>query len=100
MPRMYRITFKTIEGVTLFGGILTAEEIVEIRPQGSAGLNGQSVPDPGERMTDPHVKFFATRNPGHAHGDELVCLTELSSANLTAAGRRMTGQSEHAGITG
>jgi hypothetical protein len=29
------------------------------------------------------------RNPGHADGDELVCLAELSDANLTAAGRRM-----------
>ena len=46
-----------------------------------------SVPD--GKTEDPHVRFFLERNPGHAHGDELVCLAELSDANLTAAGRRM-----------
>jgi hypothetical protein len=44
---------------------------------------------PSERLADPHVQFFAARNPGHVRGDELVCLTELSPENLTAAGRRM-----------
>ena len=42
-----------------------------------------------ERMTDPHVAFFAARNPGHASGDELACLCELDEENLTRAGRRM-----------
>jgi hypothetical protein len=55
---------------------------------------------PPERMADPHVNFFSLRNPGHVQGDELVCLTELSSENLTAAGRRMVGRNEHSGITG
>ena len=44
---------------------------------------------PAGRMRDPHVAFFAARNPGHAEGDELVCLTELDEANLTRAGRRI-----------
>jgi len=46
---------------------------------------------PRGRTADPHIGFFLTRNPGHARGDELVCLTELSAANLTSAGRRMVG---------
>jgi hypothetical protein len=41
------------------------------------------------RLADPHVAFFAARNPAHARGEELVCLTELTPANLTSAGRRM-----------
>ena len=41
------------------------------------------------RTSDVDVAFFVARNPGHASGDELVCLTELCPANLTAAGRRM-----------
>lgn len=41
------------------------------------------------RAADPHVAFFLAANPGHALGDELVCLTELADTNLTAAGRRM-----------
>lgn len=49
----------------------------------------QAVP-PG-RIADPHVAFFLARNPGHAAGDELACLTEISAANLTPAGRRMAG---------
>jgi len=44
---------------------------------------------PDGKASDPHVRFFLDRNPGHSAGDELVCLTELSDANLTAAGLRM-----------
>jgi hypothetical protein len=44
---------------------------------------------------DPYLEFFSRRNPGHARGDELVCLCELSDANLTRAGRRVAfGRSE------
>lgn len=43
---------------------------------------------PKHRLQDPHIEFFARSNPGHEAGDELVCLTELSEANLTPAGRR------------
>ena len=51
----------------------------------SGGLNVV----PAGRASDPHVDFFLAHNPGHADGDELVCLTELCHENLTAAGRRM-----------
>lgn len=44
---------------------------------------------PPGKAADPHVAFFLARNPGHLDGDELVCLTELTEANLTPAGRRM-----------
>ncbi len=47
---------------------------------------------PTPRLADPHIAFFNSVNPGHAQGDELVCLTELSADNLTAAGRRMVGK--------
>jgi hypothetical protein len=53
-------------------------------------LRGPLALIPGGRIADPHVEFFASRNPGHSNGDELVCVTELTPANLTAAGRRMT----------
>ncbi len=42
-----------------------------------------------ERLQDPHIAFYVARNPGHAHGDELVCLTQIHPDNFTAAGRRM-----------
>ena len=41
------------------------------------------------RLKNPHVAFFCARNPGHVHGDELVCLTTIDGDNLTAAGKRM-----------
>jgi hypothetical protein len=44
---------------------------------------------PDGRHTDPHVRFFLERNPGHVAGDELVTVTSLASDNLTPAGRRM-----------
>lgn len=47
---------------------------------------------PPGRQSNPHIAHFQRLNPGHASGDELVCLTELSPANLTAAGRRVAGE--------
>jgi hypothetical protein len=58
MGHTYRITLKTLEGVTLYTGILTAEEIVEIAPKDNAAANGQAIPDPGERMTDPQRRYL------------------------------------------
>jgi hypothetical protein len=43
------------------------------------------------RLKDPHVSFFHGVNPGHIHGDELVCLAEIDYRNLTPAGKRMIG---------
>jgi hypothetical protein len=50
---------------------------------------------PAGRENDPHIEFFLACNPGHAQGDELACLTELSRKNLTAAGRRMMPARPH-----
>jgi hypothetical protein len=44
-----------------------------------------------ERQRDPHVRFFAERNPGHAAGDELCCVAPLTRANFTAAAYRVIG---------
>lgn len=43
------------------------------------------------RLRNPHIAFFAKKNPGHIQGDELACLTRIDPANLTPAGRRMLG---------
>ena len=37
----------------------------------------------------PEVQYFLRRNPGHARGDELVCLTELHPDNLRPLARRL-----------
>ena len=44
------------------------------------------VPESHRRL--PAVEFFLKRNPGYAHGDELVCLCELSADNLQPIARR------------
>jgi hypothetical protein len=44
---------------------------------------------PSGRLTDPHVAYFLTRNPGFVNGDELACLSRIDDSNLTPAARRM-----------
>lgn len=44
---------------------------------------------PEERLSDPHIEFFAQKNPTYDQGDELVCLAKICEENLTRAGRRM-----------
>jgi hypothetical protein len=44
---------------------------------------------PPGRALDPDVQFFLERNPGHVHGDELVCIASLDQDNLAPAGRRV-----------
>lgn len=56
------------------------------RPQ---RLRGSLASVPAGREMNPDVAFFLSKNPGHLAGDELVCITEITEANLTAAGRRM-----------
>ena len=49
------------------------------------------VADVDARLRDPHVATFVRLNPGHVHGDELVCIAAVDRSNLTRAGQRMLG---------
>ena len=62
-------------------GVVRLENATPLRP----GVADMTEP----RLRDPIVSFFAEKNPGHARGDELACLTEISRSNLTRAGERM-----------
>ncbi len=44
---------------------------------------------PKRRINDSDVMFFLKKNPEFYKGNELVCLAELSVANLTKAGLRL-----------
>ncbi len=44
---------------------------------------------PENRLSDPHIAYFAERNPGHEQGDELVCFAVLAPEALTRIGQRM-----------
>lgn len=52
-------------------------------------LRGELAVVPDGKRRDEHVEFFLARNPGHAAGDQLVCLAALGDENFTAAGARM-----------
>ena len=59
-----------------------------VRFQHPQRLRGPLGVIPPGRKSDSHIAYFASRNPSHLAGDELVCLTELSPRNLTPAGSR------------
>jgi hypothetical protein len=62
-------------------GILRARQGDQRLRDGIADLDEQ-------RLRDPHVAFFQARNPGHAQGDELVCLARFYPENLKPYIRR------------
>lgn len=70
------------------------EEAGVVRFDQPQRLRGELAGIPDARRRNPHVDFFAHRNPGHGDGDELVCLTEISDDNLTPAGRRMVARGQ------
>lgn len=56
-------------------GILAADPDAQRLRPGVAELDDR-------RLRDPQVAFFQQRNPGHAKGDELVCLARFLPDNL------------------
>ena len=54
-------------------------------------LREEVAPVTAERLHDPHVRFFQSRNPGHKQGDELCCLAPLTRENFTPAAYRAIG---------
>lgn len=63
----------------LFGPAWKPEEGVIRFPTSQGRLRG---PLMAERPNNPWVRFFKDRNPGHAGGEELVCITEMEESNL------------------
>ena len=52
---------------------------------------------PPHRERDPHVAHFLRMNPGHARGDELVCLAEFHPGNFTRALDRLAATVQREG---
>ncbi len=59
-----------------------------VRPENAYALRPEMMPSVTVRSNE-HVRYFYERNPGHARGDELVCLAELAPSNLSRLGARM-----------
>jgi hypothetical protein len=87
----------TIDGVArrMFGADYDRDRRV-VRFKEPQALRAELAAIPESRLSDPHVRFFASVNPRHAEGDELVCWTRLSEDNLTDAGARMWGAAQRA----
>ena len=86
-PPQVRSTVAALAG-TLFGADFDARAGV-VRFDSPQPLRPELSRIPESRLADPHVRFFASANPGHVDGDELVCWARLTRDNLTAAGARM-----------
>jgi hypothetical protein len=71
-----------------FGGQYSRESGI-VRLANPQRLRGTLAVIPESRRNDADIRFFCEKNPGHPLGDELVCIAELSPANLTVAGERM-----------
>ena len=83
-------------GVSKFGDQYLSESGV-VRFHEASPLRRGVAEVTAERLRDPHVAFFARMNPGHADGDELACLAELSRSNLTRAAQRVMSRGTDVG---
>lgn len=54
---------------------------------------------PPARQRDPRVRFFLERNPSYALGTELVCLAEISPANMRSIAGRAVAEAERQATT-
>lgn len=72
-----------------FGSDYHCEEGVVRFKNGATPLRDGIAEVTDERLHDPHVAFYISKNPGHINGDELVCITQVHPDNFTAAGKRM-----------
>lgn len=64
---------------TLFGDCWKANDGVIRFPASQGNLREELTTERGKNLW---VRYFLERNPGHARGEELVCLTEMDEANL------------------
>ena len=77
----------------LFGDAWKCDEGVIRFPASQGHLREELVV---ERGCNPWVRFFNESNPGHIHGEELVCITEMVEGNL----RRVALQAFKEGMEG
>jgi hypothetical protein len=79
-----------------FNDAYDAERGVVSFPQSRGHLKPAWAAVEPEEALRPDVAFFLRSNPGYINGDELMCLTELSSGNLRPLARRVFEQGARA----
>jgi len=76
-------------GEHLFGPDYSADRGIVSFAHSHGHLRPEWAEPPVEALSRPEVRFFLRRNPGYRRGEELLCLTELSPANLRPLARRV-----------
>ncbi len=69
-------------GARLFGARYDAARGIAHAGPGAQRLRPGVAPVTPGRRANRHIAFFEAANPGHAAGDDLVCLAEWSEQNL------------------
>lgn len=81
-----------------FGDAFDGDRGVVSFPTSHGHLKTSWADIPEKDRRRPDVIFFLERNPGYVHGDELVCLTEVSSTNLRPMANRLFSDGMKKGI--
>ncbi len=71
-----------------FGAAWKPERGVLAFPESMGQLKPALASVPAGRRDDPRVRFFLEKNPNYERGEELVCLAQISPANMRSVARR------------
>lgn len=81
-----------------FGEFYSSETGIVHFPESRGHLKPDFAEIPEKDKNRPDVRYFLERNPGYVHGDELVCLTELSHENFNSLATQIFGAGFDAGL--
>lgn len=86
-PAFARALIDTLGGLKYPRDFNPATGVIEF-DESHGHLRPMLADTPDHRRDHPHVRFFLERNPGYARGNELVCVAEISPANMKGLARR------------
>lgn len=75
--------------VDRFGALFFPDDGVVRFPRSHGHLKSELATIPAKDAHRPDVQFFLGSNPGYVRGEELVCIAELTAANLRPVARRL-----------
>ena len=81
-----------------FGEFYSPETGVVHFPESRGHLKADFAEIPDKDKNRPDVRYFLERNPGYVHGDELICLTELSHENFNSLATQIFAAGYDAGL--
>ena len=81
-----------------FGEFYSPQTGVVHFPESRGHLKADFAEIPDKDKNRPDVRYFLERNPGYVHGDELICLTELSHENFNSLATQIFAAGYDAGL--